>query len=54
MGSYSLTHRVGWIPLMLPFGYADGLFSTIDYITLYRTTWLTGKEMIRNLLRGKI
>lgn len=44
----------GWIPLMLPFGYADALSSTLDYITLYRTTVWTAREIVKNLLIGKI
>jgi C-8 sterol isomerase len=39
---------------MLPFGYADALLSTLDLITLWNTTRITGREMIRNLLAGKI
>jgi C-8 sterol isomerase len=38
---------------MLPFGFADGFFSTLDIPTLYRTVRITGREMIGNLLQGK-
>lgn len=39
---------------MLPFGYADALSSTLDYVTLYRTTVWVAREIIKNLLIGKI
>lgn len=39
---------------MLPFGFADTLFSNLDLITLYHTVRITAREMIANLLRGKI
>jgi C-8 sterol isomerase len=39
---------------MLPFGFADAIFSTLDLGSLYNTVRLTAREMISNLLRGKI
>jgi len=39
---------------MLPFGFADGTLSTLDFTTLYHTVRITAREMIGNLMLGKI
>ncbi|CZT44293.1 probable C-8 sterol isomerase [Rhynchosporium secalis] len=51
---FALEYARGWIPPMLGFGYADAFTSTLDFPTLWRTTWVTGREMVMNLLRGKL
>lgn len=39
---------------MMPFGLADAFTSTLDVPTVYKTIRITGREMLRNLLIGKI
>ncbi|KAL1862543.1 C-8 sterol isomerase [Diaporthe australafricana] len=52
-GCFALEYARGWIPPMLFFGFADGLSSTLDFPTLWRTTWVTGKLIVSNLALGK-
>jgi len=53
-GCFAMEYARGWIPLMLPFGFADSFSSTLDVPSLYDTVVITGREMIRNLWFGKI
>jgi len=50
---FALEYARGWIPLMMPFGVADQLFSTLDVPTLFNTFFLYGKLVVKELLQGK-
>ncbi len=51
---FALGYARGWIPGLMMFGYADGLFSTMDYRTLWDTSRITARQVVGNLLKGKI
>lgn len=47
--AWILEYARGPIPMMLPFGLADTLFSTLDFTTLFRTFRIYGKHVLANL-----
>ncbi|TIB83011.1 conjugated polyketone reductase C1 [Wallemia mellicola] len=51
---WAMEYARGWIPPMLPFGYADTFFSTLDIQTLWHTSVITGREIIANLLHASL
>ncbi|MBX7078342.1 MAG: hypothetical protein K1X88_04075 [Nannocystaceae bacterium] len=51
---WALEYARGFIPGMLPFGFADALSSTLDLRTLGLTVSTAARSITRELLRGKL
>ena len=52
--AWALEYARGWVPTMLPFGFADTFFSTIDFPTLVKTVKIYTRLIVSELLQGKI
>ncbi len=51
---FALEYARGFIPQMLPFGFADTFTSTLDFVPLVRTMAIYTKAVVGELVRGKI
>mmetsp|Transcript_10240 Transcript_10240/g.31286 ORF Transcript_10240/g.31286 Transcript_10240/m.31286 type:complete len:222 (+) Transcript_10240:60-725(+) len=51
---WALEYARGSIVSMLPFGFADGVTSSLDFISMYHTVRVTLKGMLRELVKGKV
>jgi C-8 sterol isomerase len=51
---FALEYARGWIPQMLPFGFADTFTSTLDLVPLARTLNIYTRAVLGQLFRGKI
>lgn len=50
---YALEYAHGWIPTMLPTGFADVLTSNLDFYLVFRTIALYAQSAVIELLQGK-
>ncbi|KAI5848008.1 ERG2/sigma1 receptor-like protein [Tricharina praecox] len=53
LNGWALELAQGWIPSMLPFGFLDTFTSTLDLPNLWKTVYLTGVNMVGQLMLGK-
>jgi C-8 sterol isomerase len=51
---FALEYARGAIPLMLPFGLADSLFSTVDVVSVKKTLGIYTRAVLRELMQGKL
>lgn len=52
--AWALEYAHGNMISMLPFGFADALFSTLDFTSLYETASAAARGIVRELWLGKI
>lgn len=53
-GAFGVEYVRGWVPLMMPFGLADAMTSTLDFESIVKTVKAYGRSTVSNLLKGKI
>lgn len=53
-GSWMLEYGRGLVPLSLPVALADVFFSAVDLRSAGKLLWLYGRQVFKQLLRGKI
>ncbi|KAF8251013.1 ERG2 and sigma1 receptor-like protein [Wilcoxina mikolae CBS 423.85] len=53
LNGWALELAQGWIPSMLPFGFADTFTSTLDFANLWKTVYLTAVNTVNQLMVGK-
>eukprot|EP00055_Hartaetosiga_balthica_P003956 m.9575 g.9575 ORF g.9575 m.9575 type:complete len:218 (-) comp3494_c0_seq1:2814-3467(-) len=53
-GCWALEYARGNIPSMLPFGFTDTFFSTLDFYSLWQTVRISAVGMFTELAKGKI
>lgn len=51
---YALEYARGWIPTMLPTGFADNLFSNLDVFPVIKTVYVYAKSFFIEALQGKL
>ena len=53
-GAWMLEYGRGPVPSALPVALADSVFSALDPLTIWKTLFLYGKQVIKELMKGKI
>lgn len=52
--TWMLEYGRGLVPTCLPTALGDVIFSAVDFRTFWKLLWLYGRQVVKQLLRGKI
>jgi ERG2 and Sigma1 receptor like protein len=52
--TWMLEYGRGLVPTALPVALGDAVFSAMDFRTVFKTLWVYGQLVVRELVRGKI